>query len=159
MAGDLYLRSSGHGPCERAREWSSLQLDGELSELEQALLQKHLATCARCSAFDAGLRASTELVRTAPVARPSVGFELPAPRRAGLPRVRVLAAAGVVMAATLGSIVGSTLDRQAPNSPKATAQVSFLTRDVSQLRELPRGKRLAPRAPAHQPGGPPEGVV
>jgi anti-sigma factor RsiW len=159
MAGDPYLRALGHGPCERAREWSSLRLDGELSELEEALLDKHLESCALCEAFDAGLRTSTRLLRDAPAARPSAGFHVPAPGRKRLPLSRVLAVAGVLGAAALGSIVGSTLDRPAPSSERPAAQVSFLTRDLSQLRELPRGNREAPDAPPHAPGGPPEGLI
>jgi hypothetical protein len=159
MAGDPYLRPSGPEPCERAREWSSLRLDGELSELEEALLDKHLENCALCDAFDAGLRASTEAIRMAPVARPTVGFELPVARRRRFGASRALALAGVVMAAALGSVVGSQLDRPAPTSERTNAQVSFLTRDVSQLRQIPRGQQVAPRTPAHQPGGLPEGII
>ena len=159
MAGEPYLRAFGHGPCERAREWSSLRLDGELSELEEALLDKHLESCALCEAFDVGLRRSTEVLRTAPVARPSAGFEVPAARRSRVRYSRLLAVASVLGAAALGSVVGSTLDRPAPSSERPAAQVSFLTRDVSQLRELPRGKRVAPPAPPRQPGGPPEGLI
>jgi Putative zinc-finger len=159
MAGEPYLHVLGHGPCERAREWSSLRLDSELSELEEALLDKHLESCALCEAFDAGLRTSTGLLRTAPAARPSVGFHVPALGRKRLPLSRVLAVAGVLGAAALGSIVGSTLDRPAPSSERPAAQVSFLARDLSQLRELPRGKRIAPDAPPRQPGVPPEGLI
>ncbi len=46
--------------CERAREWTSLRLDGELSELEQVLLASHLDRCAGCSAYAAGVSAVTE---------------------------------------------------------------------------------------------------
>jgi hypothetical protein len=159
MAGEPHLRAPGHGPCERAREWSSLRLDGELSELEEALLERHLEACALCAAFDAGLRTSTGLIRTAPLARPSRGFEVPAAKRTRLRSSRLLAVAGVLSAAALGSIVGSTLDRPAPSSDRPAAQVSFLTRDVSQLRQIPRGKRVAPHTPPHQPGGPAEGLI
>jgi hypothetical protein len=159
MAGDRHLRALGHGPCERAREWSSLRLDGELSELEEALLDKHLELCAVCEAFDAGLRSSSELLRTAPMARPSSGFEVPAAGRRRIALSRTLAVAGVLGAAALGSVVGSTLDRPAPSSEKPAAQVSFLTRDVSQLRQIPRGRSVAPNTPPHQPGGPPEGLI
>jgi hypothetical protein len=159
MAGESYLHALGLGPCERAREWSSLRLDGELSELEEALLEKHLEGCALCVAFDAGLRTSTELLRSAPVARPSVGFEVPVAKRARVRSSRVLAVAGVLGAAALGSIVGSTLDRSAPSSEQPAAQVSFLTRDVTQLRQIPRGKHVAPNAPPRQPGGPAEGII
>ena len=159
MAGDPYLQQIGPGPCDRAREWSSLRLDEELSELEEALLDKHLESCAVCEAFDAGLRMTTEVVRTTPTARPSAPLEIPTPSRQGLPVARVLAVAGVLVAAALGSIVGSTLDRPTPSSQKPGAQVTFLTRDLSQLRQIPRGQRVAPQFPAHQPGGPPEGVI
>lgn len=53
-------------PCERARQWASLRADGELSELESALLDAHLACCDACRSFARGaalvaaaLRAST----------------------------------------------------------------------------------------------------
>jgi anti-sigma factor RsiW len=157
MAGEPYLRALGHGPCESAREWSSLRLDGELSELEEALLVKHLEGCALCAAFEAGLRASAEALRSAPMAQPSSGFEVPAAGRRRIGLSRGLAVAGVLGAAALGSVVGSTLDRPATSSEKPAAQVSFLARDLSQLREIPRGKRVAP--PPHQPGGPPEGLI
>jgi anti-sigma factor RsiW len=159
MAGEPYLRAFGHGPCDRAREWSSLRLDGELSELEEVRLEKHLEACALCAAFDAGLRSSTELIRTAPVARPSAAFEVPAAGRRRVRLSRVVAVASVLGAAALGSVVGSSLDRPTPSSEAPEAQVSFLTRDVSQLRQIPRGKRVAPNAPPHQPGGPPEGLI
>jgi hypothetical protein len=158
MAGESFLRAHGHGPCERAREWSSLRLDGELSELEEARLEKHLESCAVCAAFDAGLRTSTGLLRTAPWARPSAGFEVPVVQPSRVRVSRVLAVAGVLGAAALGSLVGSTLDRSAPRSEQPVAQVSFLTRDMNELRQIPRGKRVTHAAP-HRPGGPAEGVV
>ena len=34
--------------CERSREWISLRLDGELSELAEKMLESHLARCAAC---------------------------------------------------------------------------------------------------------------
>jgi hypothetical protein len=56
-------------------------------------------------------------------------------------------------------VVGSTLHRPAPDTSTPVPQVSLLTRDMSQLREIPRGKRVAPPAPAHDTGGPPEGLI
>jgi len=38
--------------CERSREWISLWLDGELSELAEKMLQSHLARCAACRTFE-----------------------------------------------------------------------------------------------------------
>ena len=34
--------------CERAMQWISLELDGELSQLERAALGRHIDGCARC---------------------------------------------------------------------------------------------------------------
>jgi predicted anti-sigma-YlaC factor YlaD len=31
-----------HGHCERARQWASADVDGELSTFERALLEDHL---------------------------------------------------------------------------------------------------------------------
>ena len=38
--------------CETSREWVSLRLDGELSELEEAMLRRHVAGCADCRTFE-----------------------------------------------------------------------------------------------------------
>ena len=40
-------RNTSPGTCDRSREWASLRLDGELSELEQALLDAHLRALRR----------------------------------------------------------------------------------------------------------------
>ena len=45
--------------CARARFWASLRVDGELSELEGALLDAHLGRCADCSAYAAGVTGTT----------------------------------------------------------------------------------------------------
>lgn len=56
--------------CDRARTWASLRLDGELSELEGALLEAHLSRCVDCSAAVDAVDEATAVVRTAPLARP-----------------------------------------------------------------------------------------
>jgi predicted anti-sigma-YlaC factor YlaD len=65
--------------CERARFRASLRLDNELSELEGALLDAHLARCAGCQRVVAGFRGSTSALRSATLGRV-------APLAAGLPR-------------------------------------------------------------------------
>jgi anti-sigma factor RsiW len=145
--------------CDRARQWSSLRLDGELSDLEGALLDKHLETCPECSAFEANMHSTAGLLRSAPVEVPAGRFELPARGRARVPLSRVLGVAAVIAAAALGSLVGSTLHRPAPAPEQLAPQVSFLTRDLSQLRQLPRQQPVAPPAPGRNPCGPPEGIV
>ena len=55
--------------CERGREWISLRLDGELSELARKMLDSHLARCADCSAFEQQVSEIALQLRTAPVAQ------------------------------------------------------------------------------------------
>jgi anti-sigma factor RsiW len=158
MAGNLRpLPVPRSGPCERSRQWCSLRLDGELSELEQALLEKHLETCGDCRAFDLQLRSTAELLRAAPAEAPAASFEVPA-RRLRLPVSRRLAFVAVVAAAALGSLVGSNLHRPAPSNDQRAPQLSFLTRDLNQLRQLPR-QQQKPVSPERQPGSPPEGFI
>jgi anti-sigma factor RsiW len=88
---------------------ASLRLDGELSEIEEASLRAHSGRCVACAIFERELAALTGELRAAPPERPAAGVVLPRRRSA---RVRALqlsaaAAAAVVLAAGLGSLVGS----------------------------------------------------
>jgi anti-sigma factor RsiW len=51
--------------CERARSWAALSPDGELSELEQKLLDAHLARCSACSRFSVQVAAVAAELRAA----------------------------------------------------------------------------------------------
>jgi anti-sigma factor RsiW len=82
--------------CERAREWSSLRLDGELPQLQRAMLNRHLGACGGCAAFDADLVATTAALRSAalqPLEQPIV---LPSRRRSPLRVAPALAAVAAV---------------------------------------------------------------
>ncbi len=146
------------GACERAREWSSLRLDDELSVLEEEILERHLAACAACREFDAGVRSATEALRSARLEAPSRRISIPAEsarrtvrrRRAGL-----LAAAALA----LGALVGSLAERPADPEPTAPTQVSMLTRDATQLRDLQRTRFTTPPPVPPTPANPPEGVI
>jgi anti-sigma factor RsiW len=112
--------------------WVSLGLDGELSELEGASLRAHIAGCAACATFERETAALTAELRAAPLQPVSV--TVGAERESGvvvrLPRrrrtaVRVLqlgaAAAAVVLAAGLGSLVGTvSSDRNATTTVART---------------------------------------
>src|SRR5215471_18292168 len=58
--------STSVGECERARQWISAGLDGELSEFEGAVLEGHLAICTACTDFLVETRGLTNALRTAP---------------------------------------------------------------------------------------------
>jgi predicted anti-sigma-YlaC factor YlaD len=145
--------------CERARQWSSLRLDGELSELEGALLEKHLETCGSCVSFAERLTATALSLRTTPPEAPRIRFQIPKRTKVPFPASRRVAVAAIAAALGLGSLVGSMVHRPAANPAPEGPQISFLTRDVSQLRQIPRGTHMAPPAPARDPGEPPEGII
>jgi hypothetical protein len=159
MAGEALSPRSGR--CERARQWASLRIDGELSELEDTLLEKHLEGCASCRAFAARLTAATEAVRAVLQERPQIDyprFKRPVIR---LPVGRRVAIVAVAAAAALGAFVGSSLEKPAPEKAPHGRQFSFRT-DMNQLRQLHGITKHQPElkpAPARVPGEPPEGVV
>lgn len=95
-----------HGECERARQWISAGLDGELSEFEGALLEGHLAACKSCTAFLVETRSLTNELRSAPLE--SFEVRLPARRRPRIAlRLSPVAASLAVVAVGVGSILAS----------------------------------------------------
>src|ERR671917_2782511 len=93
--------------CERARMWASLQLDGELSELERALLDAHLARCEACSVYVREVRAATRGLRAAELERPAHPITLPSRRRLVRPFQVTAAAALLAVAVGLGALLSS----------------------------------------------------
>jgi anti-sigma factor RsiW len=103
-------RFLSEGECDRARAWASLELDGELSQLEQTRLAAHVSRCEPCAVFVASLRSVTEIVRTAPLEARERPFRFP-PR---VPVVRerrlalrlALATSLAALAAGFGAVAG-----------------------------------------------------
>ncbi len=122
--------------CERARAWASLRMDGELSELESALLEAHLGRCDACSTFAVGTERVAGALRAARLERP-VPLVL-APRRvrhAGLRALQVAAAVVVVVSAGIVAAVSGP-----SGTPAAAKPVSMVASVDSpdRLRELRR---------------------
>jgi predicted anti-sigma-YlaC factor YlaD len=128
--------------CSRARFWTSLRLDGELSEIERALLDAHLAGCAPCRAFAESAAAAVHSLRAAPL-------EVPAPMHVELPRtsrgpLALVAAVALVAAAVVagGLLKGAvSTGGTAASAPRATAMVATVE-TPDQLRRLRRTSLL-----------------
>jgi anti-sigma factor RsiW len=139
-----------------------MRLDGELSDLEGALLDRHLESCPACLAFDSRLHAAARTLRVTPAESPAHPIAIPSRprRRVSVPSGRRVAAVAIAAALALGSLVGSQLHRPASGPSNGEPQIAQLTRsDLNQLRQLPRGKHVAPAQPARVPGQPPEGLI
>jgi anti-sigma factor RsiW len=122
--------------CARARFWASLRIDGELSELEGALLDAHLARCVDCSVLAEGFSASTAALRSAPLAQIApVAIDLPRSQRRLVGLIAVVAV--LVLGVITGGIVRGQVSHDAGSTPRAVVAVaSFDTPD--QLRALRR---------------------
>ncbi len=90
--------------CERAREWASLRLDGELSDFERVLLDAHLRRCPGCAAYVLEIGAITEAIRGAELEPLPMPIVLPLRRRVayGSLFLRAGAAAAAALALTVG---------------------------------------------------------
>jgi hypothetical protein len=134
--------------CRSTRELVSLELDGELSELDAVRLNSHLAACAGCRALRAELESVTLALRTAPLE--------PLRRQIALPqRVRVFmrplqvgaAAAAIAVVAGLAGVLG-TLRYSGPAHRVPSVQTGEgldALRDVRRPQLLHAARRTTPR--------------
>jgi anti-sigma factor RsiW len=134
--------------CTRVREQVSLELDAELSQLEQRMLAAHLERCARCAAYAADVREVTERIRSAPRAvmqRPVV-----VRRRRPLTTVRLqvgVAAAFALAALGLGTQLADSTESQSSLSrfegkPALNPPRGVLEHEQAILRVVKRGRGL-----------------
>src|SRR5207253_1223473 len=93
-----------YGHCERARQWASADVDGELSTFERVLLTDHLARCYSCREFHASVGGLTDAIRSAPHER-FEGIVVGRLRRQVRLRLSPAVAAMAVAAVGLGSIL------------------------------------------------------
>jgi predicted anti-sigma-YlaC factor YlaD len=131
--------------CDRAREYASLRLDGELSDFERALLDSHLERCPSCRAFADDLAGVTQQLRTAPlVSPPDLSITLPSRRFAALRGVQVSAAAAAVVSVVgIGALFGML---------HSTVRLGSMATESRDFRDLRRAVLTAPH-PERRPGG------
>ena len=121
--------------CERAREYASLRLDGELSDFEEALLRSHLERCEPCRTFERAVAAATHQLRAAPLERPERAIRLPRPRRVSF-RLAHAGVAAAMLAATVG-ISGMVGSREAARNLPSGESVGAVG-DAAEDREMRR---------------------
>src|SRR5262245_45719432 len=97
-----------HGACDRARQWATADLDGELSRFERVLLEAHLEDCPSCREFTTAIGGFTEMLRTAPPAALERPIEIGRLRRRIGLRLAPAVAAMAVTVVGLGSILASS---------------------------------------------------
>jgi predicted anti-sigma-YlaC factor YlaD len=102
-----------HGHCERARQWASAGVDGELSTFEHALLADHLERCSSCREFSRDVAGMTGALRAAP-REPFEGVVIGRMRRHVRLRLAPAAAAMAIAAVGLGSVLAATQLNRAP---------------------------------------------
>jgi anti-sigma factor RsiW len=137
--------------CDRARSWASLRADGELSDLESALLDAHLGRCSSCRTFARGTEEIAAALRAA-------RLEMPAPfalrrqaRRTGLRALQVAAAVAVVVTAgvfaafsgpsgstTAAKPVAMVAGADSPDGLRALRRPAL----VAEGRAIPRNRQL-----------------
>jgi putative zinc finger protein len=125
--------------CERARAWASLRADGELSELESALLDAHLGRCADCRAFATSAQSMALALRTAHLepAAPVAIAPLTGSHRRTFVRTMQFAVAGVFVVAAGFLASASAPDRTSAPAAKPVVMVAGID-SPDALRELRR---------------------
>ncbi len=96
-----------HAACDRARQWATAEVDGELSRFEIVLLRAHLDACPSCREFHAAVGGITETLRATPLQRLERAIEVKRLRWRVRSRLAPAAAAMAVAAVVLGSGVVS----------------------------------------------------
>jgi predicted anti-sigma-YlaC factor YlaD len=113
--------------CQRVRSQISLDLDGELSQFERAMVAHHVERCAECAAFRDDLLVFTSELRSAPLEAPEHPIAIPRLARARL-ELRAAALSVGAAAASIALLVGLGLgDRDLVGAgSKSSARPAYL---------------------------------
>jgi anti-sigma factor RsiW len=134
--------------CERARRWSSLRVDGELSELESALLDAHLGRCPACAEFARGAEAVSEALAAAGLEEARIELVLPRSRRfTALARTGAVAATIACIGAGLAAFGHTGTGSATALKPVAMVAAGDSTNELRSLRReaLILHNRVIPR--------------
>ena len=139
--------------CDRTRNQVSLDLDGELSMLEQVMVSRHLECCPSCRSFSDDVARFTKSLRDAPLERPGRLIFVPRVRRSLVHDVRTVTvragatAAGIaaVLMLALGSnaLVGSNSPGRTPTSASAYSEsMDYELSLIAQQRDRSNGSHM-----------------
>jgi len=107
--------------CERVRAQVSLQLDGELSELERRMVASHLARCPECHAYERDTAVLTRLLREAPLESSRYPVVVRRPQRVSVAHLQVGVAAAVAVVVLGVAVQTAGLERQGSSSRSSLA--------------------------------------
>src|SRR5262249_27834361 len=136
--------------CARVREQVSLELDGELSQLEQRMLSAHLDRCDVCAHYADDVRDLTERIRSAPLHSMRRPVIVRKARHLSTTRIQVgIAAAFALAALGLGTQLASAPTRegslaQYEGQPNLSPPSGVLEREQAILRVVKAGRGLPP---------------
>jgi anti-sigma factor RsiW len=117
--------------CDRVRGQISVGLDGELSQLERAMVASHIERCPACREFEVEVSGFTHALREAPLEPMARPVTIVPRRRYVGTRVQVAAAAAVAVAALVGAsaaLRGQQLNIQHSFVPDGAARIKYETR-------------------------------
>jgi anti-sigma factor RsiW len=140
--------------CDQIRDWISLELDCDLSRIERALVDRHLAVCAECTAFALDVHAFTRALRAAPLEPLEQPIELPRRGRVTARPFHVAVAAAIAVAAVGVASLSTSLraGQLGGNVTPVSAEPSKDQMRQRQLQELTeRIAQTAPRPVGTQP--------
>jgi predicted anti-sigma-YlaC factor YlaD len=136
--------------CDQVRELVSLSLDGELSELDGARMQSHLAVCSGCRTYAAGATEASRLLRETPLEELNVPIMLPGRRLAIARRLQVAAAAAALVVTVGLSAAVSTVSSPSRSQGRSTANAAKLRFPEQELRMLQRASQVRANRVTHR---------
>jgi predicted anti-sigma-YlaC factor YlaD len=136
--------------CDRVRELVSASLDGELTELEGARVQAHLASCTGCRTYAAGAAEASRLLRETPLEELGLPIVLPG-RRLAVARKLQVAAAAAAFVVTVGlSAAVATISSSPRSNTRSSASASKLRFPEQELRMLERASEARSNRVVHR---------
>ena len=135
--------------CDRVRELVSASLDGELTELERARIQAHLAACSGCRTYAAGAAEASRLLRSTPPEELNVPIVLPGRRLAVAYKLQVAAAAAALVITVGLSAAVATISSSPRSHVRTGANASNLRFPEQELRMLQRASQARSATASH----------